>query len=205
LAGGSVTITLDSTGTAKRLVIDFGTGTLCKDGKTRTGQIIATWNGRYREKGTIITTTFKDYTVNGNKVEGTKTVTNLGENAKGNMHFSIEIKGAKITTSSGVITWESIRDREWVAGSNTKTIFDDTYNITGSASGTNIKGVSYTINITNPLVVNLACRFIEAGTFTINTSKSTSTGTVDFGNGTCDDLATFTVNNGKSYEFHMKR
>jgi hypothetical protein len=203
LSGTSITITIDSTGITRKLTIDFGTGTTCKDGKTRSGQIIATWTGRYRDAGTVITITFVNYTVNGDKVEGTKTVTNLGKNSNGNIHYSIVVKGAKITTSKGVISWESTRDREWVAGSNTMDIFDDVYNITGSASGTNIKGVSYTITITSPLVVNLACRFIESGTLSISTSNSTSTGIVDFGNGTCDDLATFTWN-GKTYPFHMR-
>jgi hypothetical protein len=203
LSGGSVTITIDSTSNAKRLTIDFGTSTVCKDGKTRSGQIIATWTGRYRQTGSVTTITFNNYYVNGNHIEGTKTVTNQGLNANGNIHFSILVAGAKITTTNGVISWESTRDREWVAGSNTKDINDDVYNITGTASGTNIKGVSYTIVITKPLVINLSCRFIEAGTFTITTSNSTSTGVVDFGPGTCDDAATFTAN-GKTYDFHMR-
>jgi hypothetical protein len=203
LSGASITITIDSVGLKKTLTIDFGTGTVCKDGKTRSGQIIGTWNGRYRDSGTVISITFNNYTVNGDKVEGTKTVTNLGHNAKGNLHFSIVVSNAKITTSKGVISWQSTRDREWVAGSATQTIFDDVYNITGSANGTNIKGQTFTITITNALVVNLACRFIEAGTLTISSSASTSSGIVDFGNGTCDDMATFTYN-GKVYNFHMR-
>jgi hypothetical protein len=203
LSGASITIKIDSAGTKKTLTIDFGTGTVCKDGKTRSGQIIGSWNGRYRDSGTVISITFNNYTVNGDKVEGTKTVTNLGHNSRGNLHFSIIISNAKITTSKGTISWQSTRDREWVAGSNTPTIFDDVYNITGSASGTNIKGQTFTITITNALVVNLACRFIEAGTLTITSSASASSGIVDYGNGTCDDLATFTYNN-KTYTFHMR-
>ena len=35
----------------------------------------------YPEAGTVITTTTEDYYVNGNLVEGTRTVTNMGTNA----------------------------------------------------------------------------------------------------------------------------
>jgi len=201
--GGSITITTDTSSSTRKLVIDFGTSTLCKDGKTRSGQIIATWTGRYRDAGTVITISFNNYFVNGDHVEGTKTVTNMGLNSNGNPHFSIVVSGAKITTANGVISWQSTRDREWVAGSNTADIFDDVYHITGSASGTNIKGETFTITVTNPIVVALSCHFIEAGTLTITTSASTSTGTLDFGNGTCDDLATF-IWKGKNYDFHLR-
>ena len=203
LSGASVTITLDTISVLRKVTIDFGTGTSCKDGRIRSGQIIATWNGRYRDSGSVISITFKNYTVNGNQVTGTKTVTNLGHNSKGNLHFSIVVTGASITTSTGTISWQSTRDREWVAGESTIDWTDDVYNITGSASGTNRKGQTFTITIVKPLVVALNCHWIESGSFDISTSASNSTGTVDYGPGACDDQATFTYN-GKSYDFTLR-
>jgi hypothetical protein len=204
LSGGiSINITIDSVGITKTLTIDFGAGTSCKDGRTRSGQIVATWNGRYRDSGTVITITFKNYTVNGDKVNGTKTVTNLGHNSRGNLHYSVVVTGASIATSTGTISWQSTRDREWVAGESTFDWSDDVYNITGSASGTNRKGQTFTITIVKPLVVALNCRWIEAGSFDITTSASASTGTVDYGSGNCDDQATFEYN-GKTYDFTLR-
>jgi len=204
LSGGiTVNITIDSIGIGKTLTLDFGTGTACKDGRTRSGQIIAKWNGRYRDSGTVISITFNNYTVNGDKVTGTKTVTNLGHNLQGNLHYKIVVTGASITTSTGTISWQSTRDREWIAGESTLTWVDDVYSITGSASGTNRKGQTFTITIVKPLIVALDCYWIESGSFDISTSVSSSTGTVDYGPLNCDPNATFTWN-GKTYDFTLR-
>ena len=203
LSGPSVTITIDSIGIGKTLTLDFGTGTSCKDGRTRSGQIIAKWNGRYRDSGTVISITFNNYTVNGDKITGTKTVTNKGHNSNGNLHFSIVVTGASITTATGTISWQSTRDREWTKGESTLDWTDDVYSITGSASGTNRKGQTFTITIVKPLIVALNCHWIESGSFDITTSASASTGTVDYGSGDCDDKATFEYN-GKTYDFTLR-
>jgi len=203
MSGASVSITYDSISLTRKIIIDFGTGTLCKDNRIRSGRIIATWNGRYRDSGTVITITFNNYTVNGDKVTGTKTITNLGHNTKGNIHFSIVVTGAGITTSTGTISWQSTRDREWIAGENTTAWADDIYSITGSASGTNRKGQTFNITIVKPLVVALDCHWIEQGSFEITTSAGNSTGTVDYGPGTCDNQASFSLN-GKTYDFTLR-
>ncbi len=203
MSGASVTITFDSLSVTRKITIDFGTSTLCRDGRTRSGQIIATWNGWYRDSGTVITISFNNYTVNGDKVTGTKTVTNLGHNSSGNIHYSIVVKDASITTSTGTITWASTRDNEWFAGEKTWDWSDDVYHVTGSASGTTRNGQAYTITVIKPLVVALNCHWIEQGSFDISTSASTSSGVVDYGNGTCDDQATFTYN-GKTYNFLLR-
>jgi hypothetical protein len=203
LSGGSITITFDSISVTKKITIDFGSNSNCKDGRERSGKIIATWNGRYRDSGTVITITFENYEVNGDKISGTKTITNLGHNSRGNMHFSVLVRDAKIVTSTGTISWQSTRDREWIKGEKTADWSDDEYSITGSASGTNRKSQTFTITIVKPLIVALNCRWIEQGSFDINTSASNSTGTVDYGNGNCDDQATFAYNN-KTYNFTLR-
>jgi len=203
LSGGSITIIFDSLSITRKITIDFGSKSECKDGRERSGKIIATWTGRYRDSGTVITITFENYEVNGDKISGTKTITNLGHNSSGNLHFSIVVRDAKIVTSTGTITWQSTRDREWIQGERTYDWSDDKYSITGSASGTNRKGQIFTITIVKPLIVALNCRWIEQGSFDISTSASNSTGTVDFGSGTCDDQATFTYN-GKTYNFTLR-
>ena len=92
----------------KTLTIDFGT-TNCTDnyGVNRRGKIIATATGKYRDAGTIITITPSNYYVNDYKIEGTKTVTNNGQNSYGQTTFNINIDNAKVTYPNGdVITYE---------------------------------------------------------------------------------------------------
>ena len=193
-------ITIDSTsGTTHTMTITFGNGTssvncLCQDGRYRRGTINVSWSGHYRDAGSTHTISFTNYFVNDNQVMGTKTVTNNGYNTAGHLTFSISVNGTIIKANNGgTITWTSSRTREWIAGESTPTWGDDEYLITGTASGTNSTGASFTAAITNAIDVKLSCRFIVAGTFTI-TPAGKPTRTFDFGNGACDDLATVTIN-----------
>jgi len=142
------------------LIIDFGDGSdVCISyGNIKSGKIIVIYTGKYRDSLSVMTTTFDNYHVNNNLVQGERIVTNQGRNNNGNMWFTIEVKDANINTSNGTINWESIREREWVAGITTFfNIFDDSYSITGSANGNGVNGNSFTMTITEPLQVELGC------------------------------------------------
>ncbi len=190
------TVTLDTTVFPRVLTIDFGdTNCLCNDGRYRRGMILVSFTGRYYHPGTIITTTFDQYYVNDNQIEGTKTVTNMGFNDSGNMHWDIVVNGViTLSNDGGTITWNSQRGREWIEGIVTPfNRWDDIYLITGTATGTRANGLSWTRTIVSPLRVVLACRFIVSGTVNIQ-PQGRPLRVLDFGDGTCDNIATVTVN-----------
>ncbi|MCF8298882.1 MAG: hypothetical protein K9J13_15140 [Saprospiraceae bacterium] len=207
-AGGCATVSIspfDTITWPKTLVVDFGvTNCLCIDNKYRRGKILANFTGRYRDSTTVITITFDNYYVNDNKVEGTKIVTNNGHNSNGNLSFSINVINAKIINSSGTILWNSTRTREWIAGESTKwpNIWDDVYLISGSANGSNINGVSFTVDITSSLRVEIGCRWIVEGKLELK-SQGIATRFVDYGNGSCDNQASVTVN-GNVYNITLQ-
>jgi hypothetical protein len=203
------TITVDSLNTADQdtIHINFGT-TNCtgNDGRNRRGEIIVYYTGRYRDSASVHTITFNNYYVNDNQVLGTKTVTNLGHNSAGHLVYDIDVNGSIVLANNeGTITWNSQRQREWVSGEGTMTWGDDMYSITGTATGTGANGNSYTMNITSPLIRNMAlgCRrhFVQ-GTFELTPSNKPMR-TVDFGSGACDDVATVTINNN-TYTIHLR-
>jgi hypothetical protein len=148
-----------------------------------------------------MTTTFDNYHVNNNLVQGERIVTNQGRNNNGNMWFTIEVNDASINTSNGTINWESIREREWVGGITTFfNIFDDSYSITGSANGNGVNGNSFTMTITEPLQVDLGCLpscIIKSGK-----AKISPTGYADriinYGDSICDCNIDVTIN-GTTY------
>src|ERR1035437_7184634 len=127
---------------ADSIVIDFGaTDCLCRDGRTRRGQIIVTYTGNYADSGSVHTITFNNYYQNDNKVTGTKTVTNMGHNTSGQPFFNISITGAVTLAGGGTITTSWTRIRTWTAGSSTPTDFtDDVYSIYGSGTMTRANG-----------------------------------------------------------------
>jgi len=196
-------VTIDSLSTPKKMTIDYGTGTICNDLKTRSGKIIVTYTGKYRQIGTVINVTFDNFVQNGKQINNssTKTITNNGRNSAGFLNWTIAVN-ASITLENGqTISWNSTRQRTWIAGESTlKDWTDDKYEITGTTSGVNRKGVNYTCNITAPLLVDLSCnlRRITKGVVEL-IPEGKKTRTIDFGNGECDNEATCTVN-GKVFK-----
>ncbi len=202
----SLTPPLGDTTFPKTLTIDFGTVN-CADayGIERRGKVIATTTGYYRDAGTIITITTENYYVNDYKVEGIKTVTNNGLNSDNQTYFTIVISDAVITYPNGdVASYESNRIRTWVIGEATQGllgILDDEYDITGTASGINREGRSYTMTVTSALRVAVLCRWVKQGAIEIQ-PEDLYVRTVDFGNGTCDNDASVTINSN-IYNFQM--
>lgn len=182
-------------------IVDFGTGCLGNDGKTRRGILLITATGRYLETGTIITITPSNYFVNDNQVTGFRRVTNLGANAQNQPSFSVEVNGSVILANGGgTITWTANRVRTWISGYNTPLLFlDDEYSLTGTSNGTKTSGTSWNSVINTPLVYRQSCRQIVSGTLTI-TPENKPQRLVDFGNGVCDNSASVTIN-GNTYIF----
>ena len=200
---GCATVTLDTTVMPRVLTIDFGdTNCLCLDGRYRRGKILVTFNGRYRHPGTVITTGFDEYHVNDNKIDGSKVLTNMGPNEDGNIYFTIEVIGVIYRANNGgVISWNSSREREWIQGYVTMNPWDDIYLITGTADGVLANGFTWEREIINPLRVELACRFIVAGTVEIR-PEDRPVRILDYGNGDCDNIATVIVN-GVTYTIYL--
>lgn len=195
------------------ITIDFGaTNCVCADGRSRRGQIIVYYTGKFKQPGSSHTITFNNYYVDDNNVAGTKTVTNNGLNTNSNMNWTISVNGTITLAAGGSITWTSTRGREllagWNAADSTISWATSKWSITGSANGTNSKGVTYTANIKSALIRDFTCptlvgkRHFTQGVVDI-TPGGKPTRTIDFGNGTCDDQATVTIN-GKVYKVTLR-
>jgi len=187
------TVTIDLGAMPHTMTVVFGsTNCTALNGRMRRGVLFVTFTGAYGDPGTVITITPQNYYVNDHHVEGSKTVTNMGENTAHQPYFNVTVDGT-ITAPDGswTATHHSQRVRTWTGGSDTPlTWTDDAYTITGTGNGVNRNGLPYTMAITNALHVNWGCPYITQGTLTL-TPQDLPTRTIDYGNGTCD--GTFTV------------
>ncbi|MBK7035052.1 MAG: hypothetical protein KBF42_07505 [Chitinophagales bacterium] len=181
------------------MTIDFGESCVSYLGLERSGIVMATFSGPYSTAGTVITVTTENYFVNGNKVEGTKTVTNDGLNDDGNIIFSVTVVDGLITLETGeTISWDATRTREWREGEETLALEDDIYAISDgigadfAASGINRNGVAFTTHIAEPLVKEMDCIWIVSGILEV-TPEGLTTRELDFGDGACDNDATLTI------------
>lgn len=115
--------------------------------------------------------------------------------------FKIEVFNAVCTGGTGwVIKYNSSKtvtiNTQGTAAGN-----DDVMIVTGTSNGINRNNLAFTVNV-NQITKGANCKFITSGTLDI-TPAGFSIRTVDYGNGTCDDDATFTVN-GQTVAFKMK-
>ncbi len=195
LLSACASLTIDTVNSPSSITIDFGASNcLCKDLRNRRGKIIATFTGHYRDQGTVVCITVDNYFFNDNQISGTKTVTNMGLNNSGNLVYKVEVNGQIVKANNGgTITWVSTREREWVSGEDTPlNLLDDTYSITGTASGTDTAGVSYAITIQQPLVRKMNCPWFESGVLTV-VPQGKAARTLDYGSTGCDANATLTI------------
>lgn len=153
------------------------------------GTIIITLTGHPREEGSQRIVTFEDFSINGNEVKGTKTIT-----YNGNGQFTCVLEDGNIVTKDGdVIIRESTKTKTLVEGGDTEERSDDVYEVRGEINGVYIDGetgdeLSYKKIITTPLSISKDCFWITSGVVETIIGESVAT-TVDFGDGTCDNLA----------------
>jgi len=201
--GGCATVTNDTVSVPHKLTIDFGTtGCTCLDLRVRSGKIVVTYSGHYKDSGSTHTITTDNYHVDGYKVIVHKTVTNNGTNSSGQVWYSVTVNDSIIVGTDSVISWNGSRTRTWLNGYSTADRSDDVYLIGGTTTLTRANGHTFTFAISSgdPLKVALACRWIQAGTVTITTSGSSGSRTLNYTPapsgmtaGGCDDRAQLTI------------
>ncbi|MCI1188616.1 hypothetical protein MON38_14395 [Hymenobacter sp. DH14] len=176
----------------KTLTIDFGTtNCLCADGRYRRGKILVrfTTDVNRRTAGAVVTR--ENYFVNDNQHTATRTFTDTGLGS-----FTVDVTNASIIRANGGGThsWTANWTFTRTAGYGTPQVSDDVYSVTGSATGTNRKNVGYTATIQSPLIKRADCpKYFVQGTIGV-TNTNSKTMTLDYGTGTCDNVATVTVN-----------
>ncbi|CAI8371850.1 MAG: Uncharacterised protein [Cryomorphaceae bacterium] len=179
------------------LIINFGTTNCLQNGKLRKGKVVITYSGGYHDSLAIITTTFDNYHINNNLVQGEIVVINQGKNNNGNMHFTTSVNNASIITNNGIINWSTNRTREWVSGIATYgDLSDDKYNITGTANGIGVNNNSFSVEIIDTLKIDLGCLpscVINKGNAKISPNGYTDR-IINYGDSLCDCNFDITIN-----------
>jgi len=176
----------------KTIVIDFGNGCTSVDGITRSGKINITLSNYVHNPGATAVMTFENYATAGYKVEGTITWTNTST-ANG-ISWTRQVTNGKLTDPSTGYYWlhEGTKNVTQTAGANTPTnLLDDVYSITGSHTVTNPAGKTRTVTITEALEKKTTCHNVTKGKVKIQ--AQTHFAILDYGDGTCDNLATVTI------------
>jgi hypothetical protein len=207
ISSSCASVSFDTISSAKTLTVNFGSVfCLCNDGKTRKGALVISYTGRYKDSLTEITINPQNYFVDYHQVTGTKTIKNKGHNAQHHLIYKVDADLQIIKANNGgIISWQSSREREFIAGESTLNWADDIYSITGTASGIASNGTSYTSVITSGLIKNMSIGCSK--NFTQGKLEHTPSGKatryIDFGNGACDNQITVAIN-GNIYTVDLR-
>ena len=182
-------------GTQVTLIVDFGASCQLLSGPEVSGQIILEYGPRVGGFRTI-DYVYQDFYFNGHQISGGGQIIRESENTNGNPQSSLS-ENITVAFSGTNITANRIGTRivEWVEGLGSGTWIDNVYHIWGDWETTLSTGFVRTglVNATSPLVRGLAlCDYIVAGVMEI--TQENLSGTLDFGDGTCDATAVLTVN-----------
>jgi hypothetical protein len=197
-------VTFDKSESIKVLTVDFGSGCVGNDGKTRTGKIIITTES-FSETNKLRTFSFDGFTVNGNAVSGTieKNITN---NIDSNSRLAVISESIIIALAGdkGTLTRTAELTRLYEFGTIGQ-VRDNKFTTWGTAQFTNAKGrtITKTVLEATPLLYKTVCRQVVSGVKTIDFGNG-KVWSVNFGDGTCDHLATVT-DGGNTWVIRLRK
>jgi len=184
--------------------VDFGEGCTDPRGNTRKGVIVVEHSGRWNEPGSILNISYENYSINGISIEGNRKVTVLSV-ADSTTTYDVVLTGGKVTWPDGKVAIREVnhkRERE----RHLNNLLDRLI-IYGTAQGTFRNGRGYSIEILERLIYRRAC-LAEGVIIPTSGVKLIKHGdrelTVDYGDGTCDNMVTLTNKNGRTVRYEVK-
>ena len=196
-----VTQTIVINGSSVTITWQFdANGCTMPNGNTYKGTVTITRDRDLTAHVVTGTLSFDQFYVNDIKIEGQSDFTreiNANNNPQitHNYDFTVTFPNGDTASRSGV------RTRVWVAGFGTPAHNDDVFLVTGNAHIVRRNGVILDAVIAQPLRHEVPCRHFVSGSIEI--TKNNHTAILDFGNGTCDNIATLTFPNGTVRTIHL--
>jgi hypothetical protein len=178
----------------KVMTIDFGDGCEGPHGEVRKGKMIITYVGKRNEAGSTRTVTLENYFVDSVGIEGTRTIENVTAKNDSMRTIRTTMTNGKITFADGTFATRT--------ADHTKVMYrgglegEDYSTITGSANGTKRDGALYSATILEALKYKRGCGEIHV-VIPVSGIKEVvngdTTATFDYGDGTCDNEVSVTV------------
>jgi hypothetical protein len=172
------------------VTVDFGSGCKSADSISRSGSITYVFSGHLSVPGTTISASFNNYVVNGYELNGTYSITNSTTNIS-SPQLTTTLSNGNITFPSDTTYYLNRTKTVAVVSGSISDISSLVFNITGNFSFGSSFGDSLTATITSPLERKETCNWVDSGivSFTYSKAGVSVSGTLDYGSGTCDNLA----------------
>ena len=174
------------------LIINFGEENYLHLGHLKRGEIISIYNKFIYNSNAQITTTFNNFYINNNLIQGKMCLENNGSNQNGFPEFSLTVDSMSMYTNNGSIDISNGNYiKQLVSGYNTQYQYlDNIYKLTGNAQGNSSNNNNFSLEISDSLNMNLSCFESSSCIITEGTSRLIPDGyeerIINYGNNSCD-------------------
>jgi hypothetical protein len=193
-----VTVTVVAEQNFRQVTIDFGTEGCVVNGHFIQGQIVFDYTRNPEAQQIAINYNLVDFYFDAKHVIGNRSILRELSNDNGNPQFTHNINVTVIWPNGAQASREGTRIREWVEGFGSGVFTDNVFEITGNWTATFVNGHTHTYEVLTPLRREATCTYIVSGSFDVQ--RTNFGGVFDYGEGDCDNQATFTFNNGQEIE-----
>ncbi len=186
-----------------RLRVDFGAGCTDQRGNVRRGAIVVEHTGRWNVPGSILNISYENYSINDISMEGNRKVTVVSV-VDSTTTYDIVLTGGRITWEDGRVATREVNRRRIHERHSNQLL--NRLIIYGIAQGTFRNGRGYSIEILERLIYTHAC-LAEGVIIPVSGVKLIKhVGrelTVDYGDGTCDNIVTLTNKDGRTIQYEV--
>ncbi len=196
-----VTITKVISENKKSVTVDFGEGCELRNGNFVSGVIIMEYEKNTEVATKTISYSFSNFYFNRKHIEGQGSILRERSNSNGNLQSTKTFNITATWPDNTFANKEGTKVREMIEGHDTKTWGDNVFLISGNWKFTKKNGTILSATVINPLRRELACKFLVSGV--IELIKNDNNALLDYGDGSCDDLATININDNGYREIHL--
>ncbi|KAA3618838.1 MAG: hypothetical protein DWP94_14210 [Flavobacterium sp.] len=194
-----VTITISSENGVTFVTLDFGFGCTLQNGAVVSGIVNITY-GPIQNGTRTITYTLENFKWNDIDVAGGATIFRELNNANGNPQSTVHVDLQLSFPGGLVLQKDGTRVREWIEGFHSGSWMDNVWLVTGNREVVSNTGYTHYGIVTEALRREATCPHFVSGIIEI--TRNGNQGTLDFGDGSCDNIAILTVN-GVEYTIYL--
>ncbi|WP_378182933.1 hypothetical protein [Aquimarina sp. SS2-1] len=193
------TVTIELTSTSKNVTIDFGTeGCEVRSGHIVKGKIFMSYELNVEAMSLVINYSLEDFFIDDVQFAGSRTITRLKSNDNGNPEYSMNLDFTITFTDGTQASRTGSKTREWIEGAFNGNWGDNVFLITGEWQTNFANGNTHSTTITTPIRREASCRFLVSGI--VELVRTNFSGSLDYGDGSCDNKAVFTNSDGEERE-----
>jgi len=196
-----VTIEIVAQKNFREVTLDFGNEGCIVNGHLLRGQIIFDYTRNPEAQQIMINYNLVDFYFDAKNVIASRSILRELSNENGNPQFTHTLDVTVIWPNGLQASREGMRVREWVEGFGTGTFSDNVFGITGKWTANFVNGNTHAYEVQTALRREIGCPFLVSGSFSVE--RTNFGGLFDYGDGSCDELATFTFNNGQVIDISL--